>query len=204
MFAAGLLIIVLAFFAPLQSLARPAPRSDTLVIRFNVIDPRPYPGTGPRITRCIAGDCPRDLVQRRAHGKGGADGQDANGQDGQDGQDAVGQNGGVAIGGDANGQDAVGQDGGDATGTGTGNNDNQVVSVGGHTIVIQNGQIVSVDGQPVGGSGANGQDGSASGGQAGSAGQGGSASGGQAVAGKGEIGGQDGVATPGKRGVVLP
>ncbi|KAH9856659.1 hypothetical protein C2E23DRAFT_856949 [Lenzites betulinus] len=151
--------------------------------------------------------------------RGNANGGNAvggNGGNGQNGQNSVGQNGGVSTGGgDADGDDNV-------AGVDIPPNTNGTFQIGGHTVVIENGRIVSVDGQPLGPSspaagdqnGANGQDGQNARGQDGQDGAAtpgrpgvvvgsGSANGGSATAGKGGRGGHAGTVTPGKPGVVV-
>ncbi|KAI0360225.1 hypothetical protein OH77DRAFT_1419649 [Trametes cingulata] len=211
MLAAGLLTIAIAFIAPLSAVARPAPKTacaSTGISKRALGDTELFVRGTHDIF--LPPDCDPSLFRR-----GDADGQNAvgtNGGDGADGQDAVGQNGGDGV----DGQDAVGQDGGVSIGGGDGGVDipagiDGTIQVGGHTIVIQGGQVVSVDGQPVGSgasgatghNGQDGQDGTATAGNPGIVIGSGSANGGTAVAGKGGKGGKDGVAIPGKPGTVI-
>ncbi|KAI0635592.1 hypothetical protein C8Q77DRAFT_579460 [Trametes polyzona] len=181
MLAAGLLIVALSLFSPLAAVARPTTLPRDVAERGSHFEPPftpPFPSQ-PRLNR-----------------RGSANGGNAvggNGGDGQNGQDAVGQNGGDGVDGDDNvaGVDIpAGIDG--------------TFQIGGHTVVIENGHIVSVDGQPFnsGAAGANdadgqdgqdGQDGTATPGKPGIVIGSGSANGGTATSGKGGKGGRGSV-----------
>ncbi|KAI0368814.1 hypothetical protein BV20DRAFT_1053779 [Pilatotrama ljubarskyi] len=208
MLAAGLLTITLTFIAPLSAVARPAPKTacaSTGISKRALGDTDLFARGGHDIF--VPPECDPSIFRR-----GDADGQDAVGQDGgdgADGQDAVGADGADG----ADGQDAVCQNGGVSTGGGDGSVDipggmDGTIQVAGHTIVIQGGHVVSVDGQPVssgaaGTTGQDGQDGTATAGNPGTVIGSGSANGGTAIAGKGGKGGKGGVAIPGKPGTVI-
>ncbi|KAL1940264.1 hypothetical protein VTO73DRAFT_9216 [Trametes versicolor] len=118
---------------------------------------------------------PHRLPKKRGSANGG-NAVGGNGGNGQDGQNSVGQNGGVSVGGgDADGNDNV-------AGVDIPQGTNGTFQIGGHTVVIDNGHIVSVDGQPFGNGASSSDDG-----QNGQNGQ----------------DGQNGTATPGKPGVVI-
>lgn len=151
---------------------------------------------------------PHRLPKKRGSANGG-NAVGGNGGNGQDGQNSVGQNGGVSVGGgDADGDDNV-------AGVDIPQGTNGTFQIGSHTVVIENGHIVSVDGQPFGNgasssddgqdgqngqNGQDGQNGTATPGQPGVVIGGGSANAGSATTGKGGRGGSStGAATTARR-----